>query len=46
MERDGIVDISDRRIKMTDRGRPFLRSVAAVFDSYVKRQASSHTPAV
>ena len=46
MKGDGLVDIEDTQIRVTARGRPFLRSVAAIFDSYLKPDAISHTPPV
>ena len=32
MASDGLVEITGRRVRITERGRPFMRTVAAVFD--------------
>ena len=34
-ETDGLVVIDDTRITVTESGRPFVRNVAAVFDTYL-----------
>jgi len=45
-ERDGLVAISGHRIDLTDVGRPFVRNVCAVFDSYLETGAGRHSRAV
>ena len=45
-ERDGLVAISGRRIDLTTAGRPFVRNVCAVFDSYLETGAGRHSRAV
>jgi oxygen-independent coproporphyrinogen-3 oxidase len=42
----GMVQIEDRRITVTDRGRPFVRLVAAAFDAYLPQHKSRHSVAV
>jgi oxygen-independent coproporphyrinogen-3 oxidase len=42
----GMVQIEGRRIAVTDRGRPFVRLVAAAFDAYLPQQKSRHSVAV
>ena len=34
---DGLADFDGRRLGVTDKGRPFVRSVAAIFDAYLNR---------
>lgn len=46
MQEDGLVEIEDLKIRVTGRGRPFLRSVAAVFDRYLRPVAGRHAAAV
>ena len=42
-ERDGLVRGTSYRILVTEKGRPFLRNVAAVFDRYLQAQDGRHT---
>lgn len=42
----GMVLIDGRRIRVTERGRPYLRLVASVFDTYLTRTKSRHSMAV
>jgi oxygen-independent coproporphyrinogen-3 oxidase len=42
----GMVQIGDRRIVVTDEGRPFVRLVAAAFDAYLPQNRSRHSIAV
>lgn len=42
----GMVAIAGRRITVTDRGRPFVRLVAAAFDAYLAQNKSRHSVAV
>ena len=37
--RDGIVEIDDRQLRITDTGKPFIRNVAAFFDAYLRTAA-------
>ena len=37
--RDGIVEIDDRQLRVTDSGKPFIRNVAAFFDAYLRTAA-------
>ena len=46
MEQDGIVEVHGSRISVTDRGRPFLRAVGAVFDRYLQDGVGRHSRAV
>ena len=42
----GIVHRHDRQIVVTDKGRPFVRLVAAAFDAYLPRNHGRHSVAV
>jgi oxygen-independent coproporphyrinogen-3 oxidase len=46
MSRDGLVNLSGTRIAITDAGRPFLRSICAVFDRYLPSGVGRHSRAV
>ena len=45
---DGLVQWDGRRVTVTERGRPFLRNAAAVFDAYLQRSSAAlrHSAAV
>ncbi|QUD90874.1 oxygen-independent coproporphyrinogen III oxidase [Phenylobacterium montanum] len=43
---DGLAEFDGRRLAVTRRGRPFVRSVAAVFDRYLQPSVARHAPAV
>ncbi len=42
----GMVEIGGHRIGVTERGRPFVRLAAAVFDAYLPQNRSRHSVAV
>ncbi|MDK9696433.1 MAG: oxygen-independent coproporphyrinogen III oxidase [Siculibacillus sp.] len=44
--RDGLVEVDDARITVTEAGRPLVRIVAAAFDVYLARAAARHSVAV
>lgn len=46
MAGDGLVVRSGRRVTVTERGRPFLRCVAALFDAYLDPAHNRHSVAV
>ncbi|WP_424361994.1 oxygen-independent coproporphyrinogen III oxidase [Methylocystis parvus] len=46
LERDGVVEITERRVTVTERGRPFVRLAAAAFDAYLEASAARHSAAV
>ncbi len=46
LSEDGIVDLSEKTITVTEIGRPFVRIVAAVFDTYLKDGKGRHSRAV
>jgi len=46
MEDDGIVELDAGRIRVTETGRPFVRSVCAVFDTYLASGRGRHSRAV
>ncbi len=46
MAADGLVEIAGWRVRVTETGRPFLRSVCAVFDAYLEPAATRHAQAV
>jgi oxygen-independent coproporphyrinogen III oxidase len=41
-EADGLVNRADSKIVVADRGRPFVRSICAVFDRYLDASAERH----
>lgn len=43
---DDLVEISGRRLRVTERGRPLVRTAAAVFDSYLSAGKARHSAAV
>ncbi|HXW27532.1 MAG TPA: oxygen-independent coproporphyrinogen III oxidase [Xanthobacteraceae bacterium] len=43
---EGLVEINGARIRVTERGRPFVRLVAAAFDRYLANGTSRHSRAV
>jgi oxygen-independent coproporphyrinogen-3 oxidase len=43
---DGIVVLDGRRIALTEAGRPFVRLVAAAFDTYLQAGQARHSKAV
>jgi len=43
---DGIIDFDGQTFAVTERGRPFVRSVAATFDTYLSSGAGRHSVAV
>jgi oxygen-independent coproporphyrinogen-3 oxidase len=46
MSRDGLIHWSGDRLTVTDVGRPFARTVAAAFDTYLRTGAARHAVAV
>jgi len=46
MQADGLVRVDGDRITVTERGRPFVRCVAAVFDTYLGQGTARHARAV
>jgi oxygen-independent coproporphyrinogen-3 oxidase len=46
LEADGLVELDDKIIRVTERGRPFLRVVCAGFDSYFRTGKERSAPAV
>jgi len=43
---DGLVSLDGPRIQVTDNGRPFVRNVCAVFDTYLENGNGRHSRAV
>jgi oxygen-independent coproporphyrinogen-3 oxidase len=43
---DGIIDFDGRTFAVTEIGRPFVRSVASTFDTYLASGAGRHSIAV
>ena len=43
---DGLVEITGRRITVTERGRPLVRAVCAVFDRYLDQSEKRHSRAI
>ena len=46
MARDGLVQWSGYELHLTDTGRPFVRGVAAAFDTYLRSGVGRHSAAV
>lgn len=46
MEEDGLVRLEGWRVAVTERGRPFLRTVCAAFDGYLALAKAAHSRAV
>lgn len=46
LQADGLVAVTGERVTVTERGRPFVRCVAAVFDSYLGTGQARHARAV
>lgn len=46
MARDGLVELEGARVRVTEAGRPFLRSVCALFDRYLATGQGRHSRAV
>jgi oxygen-independent coproporphyrinogen-3 oxidase len=46
LAREGILKLEEHRIVVTEKGRPFVRLVAAAFDSYLKDGQARHSVAV
>ena len=44
--RDGLIRLDGQRIGVTEQGRPFVRAVAAVFDTYLRSGKGRHSAAV
>jgi oxygen-independent coproporphyrinogen-3 oxidase len=43
---DGLVETDGWRVRVTEAGRPFLRTVCAAFDPYLEATATRHAQAV
>ena len=43
---DGLAEVTGATVRITERGRPFMRSVCAVFDRYLGQGAARHSQAV
>jgi oxygen-independent coproporphyrinogen III oxidase len=46
MATDGLVDLTENRVRVTNLGRPFVRIIAAVFDAHLSLRAGMHSRAV
>ncbi|MHB2165414.1 oxygen-independent coproporphyrinogen III oxidase [Alsobacter sp. R-9] len=46
LQRDGVLVLDGRRLRLTPAGRPFMRLAAAAFDSYLRKGAARHSVAV
>ncbi len=46
MVADGLVEIDGWRVRVTEAGRPFLRTTCAAFDPYLEPDAERHAQAV
>lgn len=45
-EADGLVKLQASHIRVTEKGRPFLRRVCAIFDRYLKPEETRHAQAI
>ena len=45
-DRDGIVSLRDNRFVITERGKPFVRTIASWFDAYLGNGVGRHSIAV
>ena len=45
-ETDGLVAMNGKHVQVTGKGRPLVRTVAAVFDTYLAQNAARHSVAV
>jgi len=45
-EAEGLVRLDCRRIQVTEKGRPFMRLMAAVFDDYLQQGRARHSVAI
>jgi len=46
MVAEGVVEISGPRVRVSERGRPLMRTVAAVFDRYLETGKARHSRAI
>ncbi|MBT3767602.1 MAG: oxygen-independent coproporphyrinogen III oxidase [Rhodospirillaceae bacterium] len=46
MAEDLLVYVDGTHVRVTDKGKPFLRTIAATFDSYLKKGTARHSVAV
>lgn len=46
MQRDGLIELDGTRLRITDVGRPYLRTVCAAFDAYLRQGTAQHSIAV
>jgi oxygen-independent coproporphyrinogen-3 oxidase len=46
LEREGVLVSDGRRLRLTEKGRPYVRLVAAAFDAYLPRGKARHSAAV
>jgi oxygen-independent coproporphyrinogen-3 oxidase len=46
LQRQGLIERDDQRIRITEQGRPFVRLVAAAFDAYLCAGKARHSAAV
>ena len=44
--REGLLAIERHRVRVTDKGRPFLRAIAATFDTYLSANRARHSAPV
>lgn len=44
--RDGLAAVNGSRVSIADKGRPFIRLIASVFDSYLQQSPHRHSVAV
>ena len=45
-DQDGLVEMTPEGIRITERGRPFARTICAKFDAYLGKSAAQHSTGV
>lgn len=46
MQRDGLLNLADGELRLTETGKPLVRAVASVFDVYLSTRTARHSVAV
>jgi oxygen-independent coproporphyrinogen-3 oxidase len=45
-DQDRLIERDGETFRVTDRGRPFVRTIAACFDAYIDASTAHHAPGV
>jgi len=46
LEQDGLIEITDPQLTITQSGKTFVRIIASLFDPYFKKEDNRHAKAV